>query len=85
MAWKGWKPAPLPSSFMLTAILGFIISAMWVFPQSTNWGFTFFVFFTIMFIASVVSMAHAPVDELAALDKDTLNKQKPHKKRKKKR
>ncbi len=82
MAWKGWKPAPLPSSFMLTAILGFIISALWVFPQSVNWGFTFLVFFTIMFIAAVVSMTHAPVDELYAVDKK-ITRKKPSRRRKK--
>lgn len=82
MTWQGWKPAPLPSSFMLTAILGFVISAMWVFPQSINWGFTFLVFFTIMFIASVLSMAHAPVDEIVKRDRLKGLRKKPKKRRK---
>lgn len=56
MAWKEWVPAPLPSSFMLTAIMGFIISAMWVLQVSFNWGVTFLLFFTIMFFAAVASM-----------------------------
>ena len=68
MAWKGWKPAPLPASFMLTAIIGFFVSALWVFPQSLNWGITFLIFFTIMFIASVISMAKAPAQAEWALD-----------------
>lgn len=69
MAWKGWKPAPLPSSFMLIALIGFAVSAVWVFPMNTNWGITFLILFTAMFIASMVSMMHAPVEAELAFDK----------------
>ena len=69
MAWKGWKATPLPASFMLTAILGFIISAIWVLPRSFNWGVAFLIFFTIMFVASLFSMTHAPSQAEWALDK----------------
>ena len=69
MVWKGWKPAPLPASFMFTAIIGFIISAIWVFPRSFNWGLAFLIFFTLMFIASVISMTRAPSEAGWALDK----------------
>jgi len=57
---KRWIPAPLPASFMLIAILGFLISAFWVFPMSYNWGLAFLIFFTLMFIAAVISMTRAP-------------------------
>ncbi|MCK4589904.1 MAG: hypothetical protein KAT77_05650 [Nanoarchaeota archaeon] len=57
---KKWIPAPLPASFMLTAILGFIISALWVFPLSYNWGLTFLIFFSLMFITAVINMTRAP-------------------------
>ena len=57
---KTWSPAPLPSSFMLTAILGFVISAWWVFPISYSWGIAFLVFFSLMFITSIVNMTKAP-------------------------
>lgn len=57
---KKWTPAPLPASFMLTAILGFIISALWVFPLSYNWGLAFVIFFSIMFITSIINMTRAP-------------------------
>ena len=67
--WKGWKAAPLSSSFMFASILGFAIAAIWVMPQSLSWGFTFLVLFSTMFIASVVSMTHAPVNDLTVLDK----------------
>ena len=66
--WKHWQAAPLPASFMLTAIIGFIISALWVYPRDLNWGFTFLLFFTIMFIASVVSTTHASVRDLATFE-----------------
>lgn len=58
---RSWIPAPLPTSFMLTAILGFIVSALWVFPISYNWGLTFLIIFTLMFITSIINMSKAPV------------------------
>lgn len=58
---KTWIPAPLPASFMLTAILGFLISAFWVFPMSYNWGLAFLIFFTLMFVTAVISMTKAPL------------------------
>jgi hypothetical protein len=58
---KSWTPAPLPTSFMLTAILGFVISALWVFPMSYTWGIAFLIFFTLMFITSIINMTKAPI------------------------
>ena len=52
--------APLSGSFMLTAMLGFLISAFYVYPQSPPWGFTFMTVFFLMFIASIISMTYAP-------------------------
>lgn len=57
---KSWIPAPLPTSFMLTAILGFIISALWVYPMSYTWGIAFLIFFSLMFITSLINMTRAP-------------------------
>ena len=54
--------APLSGGFMLTSLVGFIISLFYIFPNSYNWGFTFVLFFTLMFIASLVSMTYAPND-----------------------
>tara|TARA_Y100000310_G_C20472132_1_gene710602 strand:- start:223 stop:465 length:243 start_codon:yes stop_codon:yes gene_type:complete len=56
-----WRVVPLKSSFMATAILGFFISAYWVFPQSRNYGIAFMLIFVLMFISSFVSMERAPV------------------------
>ncbi|MFT4260898.1 MAG: hypothetical protein ACMXX9_00515 [Candidatus Woesearchaeota archaeon] len=51
------KIAPLDSKFMLISILGFLVSVMYIMPQiSTSWGFTFMIFFLMMFIASMFTM-----------------------------
>lgn len=52
--------APLTGGFMITSMVGFIISAVYVFPRSNNWGFTFVLFFTLMFVASMISMTYGP-------------------------
>lgn len=59
-----WHAAPLKGSFMLTAMLGFLISAYYVYPQSFNFGLAFMFIFAMMFIASLISMTKAPVVEV---------------------
>jgi len=56
------KVVPLKGSFMVTAIVGFLISALYVYRQLGNktWGFTFMLFFVLMFIASIISMTSSP-------------------------
>lgn len=54
--------APLSGSFMLTAIVGFLISATYIYPRSATWGFTFVIFFVLMFVASMISMTYAPAE-----------------------
>ncbi len=56
-----WHAAPLKGSFMVTAILGFLISAYLVYLQSFNFGVAFMLIFAAMFVASLVSMTKAPV------------------------
>lgn len=58
-----WHAVPLKSSFMLSAILGFLISAYYVYPQSKNYGLAFMVVFTAMFVAAIISMTKAPVPD----------------------
>ncbi len=53
------KYAHLSAGFMLTSIIGFLVSALFVMPISESWGFTFALFFTIMFVASIISMTKA--------------------------
>ena len=52
--------APLKGGYMITSIVGVIISAVYVFPRSQSWGFTFTIFFMLMFIASLISMTYGP-------------------------
>ena len=54
---KEFNVAPLSGAFMITSIVGFIISAFYVLPNSKTWGFTFVLFFSLMFIASLISMS----------------------------
>lgn len=58
---KGWHPSPLKGSFMVFALLGFLISAYIIYPQSVNYGVAFMLVFTAMFVASLVSMTKAPI------------------------
>ncbi|MAF99341.1 MAG: hypothetical protein CMH61_01905 [Nanoarchaeota archaeon] len=60
---KKWVAAPLKKTFMLSAMLGFIVSAYWVYPASLNWGIAFMVVFAAMFVASLVSAEKGPVVE----------------------
>jgi low temperature requirement protein LtrA len=53
---------PLSSSFMLTSMIGFLLSAFWIYEASKTWGITFMLFFGAMFVASVISMTYSPID-----------------------
>jgi hypothetical protein len=53
------KYAHLSAGFMLTSIVGFFISAFFIWKYSMSWGFTFSLFFLIMFVASIISMTKA--------------------------
>jgi hypothetical protein len=56
--------APLSSGFMLTSMLGFIISILFVYPKfSKSYGVAFALVFIVMFISSVISFINAPVEE----------------------
>ncbi len=56
--------APLKSGFMLTSIVGFLISAIYMFPRTPSWGFTFAIFFAAMFVASMISMTYGPEEAM---------------------
>lgn len=51
---------PLPSSFMISSIVGFIFSVYVVTPISLEWGFAMSLLFVVWFIASVYNFTHAP-------------------------
>lgn len=57
-----FKRRPLPASFMLIGIFGLIVTAVYTVSGKVplTWGFTFIVFFLIMFIAALVSLEPNP-------------------------
>lgn len=55
-----FKPAPLNTAFFATSILGFLINAFYIYPNSISWGIAFGLVFALMFIASIISMRQAP-------------------------
>ncbi|MFA6073314.1 MAG: hypothetical protein WC758_04335 [Candidatus Woesearchaeota archaeon] len=56
--------APLSSGFMVTSIIGFLVSIWMIMDWSPTWGFTLTLFFAMMFIASMISMTKAePIPE----------------------
>ena len=60
--------APLSGGFMLTAIVGLIISILFFGRFGPTWGTTFLIFFVIMFIAAIKSMTYGPSVEELKLD-----------------
>ncbi len=61
-----FKAAPLSSGYMLASMFGLIVSVLVIMDLSRPWGLTFALIFGLMFIASLISMTHAPV--LSALE-----------------
>ncbi|MFH2019788.1 MAG: hypothetical protein ABIJ34_00080 [archaeon] len=65
---RKFKFAPLNGAFMATAILGELISLMYVYPKSQDWGVTFAIVFGVMFFASMVSMTVSDPDAFVELE-----------------
>ncbi len=55
--------APLKTSFLLTSMIGFLISAIYIPQFSKTWAFAFGIIFTLMFVASMISMMRGTPDE----------------------
>jgi len=66
--------APLKGGYMITSIVGFIISAVYVFPRNYTWGLTFTIFFTLMFVASMISMTYGPDEAMYHVGQKKENK-----------
>ena len=63
-----WQAVPLKGSFMVTSILGILLSYYYVYPVSADFGIACMIIFIMMFIAALVSMAKAPL--MIKKDKD---------------
>jgi hypothetical protein len=66
--------APLNSSFMVSSMLGILISLIWVYPQAQAWGAAFTLVFSIMFISSLISMTFGPAEAELKMDRPKRNK-----------
>jgi hypothetical protein len=57
------KMTPLPGTFMITAMLGFLITTVYTVSGRLDptWGFAFDLVFVIMFIAAVLSITPEPL------------------------
>jgi hypothetical protein len=62
------KIAPLNSSFMVSSILGILISLIWVYPAAPSWGVAFTLVFGIMFVSSLISMTYGPAETELRMD-----------------
>ena len=59
---------PLSKGYMASSILGFLVSAIYVFPNSKPWGLAFSITFAIMFASAIKSMTFADPDMYVALE-----------------
>lgn len=66
---------PLSSGFMLTSIVGFLVSAFFIptmdsviFPNRIDYAFAFGLVFVLMFIASLISMTYSPLSDHLHID-----------------
>ena len=57
------KIAPLSAGFMIVSMLGFFFTVLAIYPLDPSWGFAFALIFVLMFVASVISMTNAPVND----------------------
>lgn len=76
--------APLSGGFMITSIIGFLVSVIIVYKYSPSFGFAFATIFVLMFIASILSMTYADSDAILKLDKKEEGSAEPVKKKKRK-
>jgi len=57
------KVAPLKSSFMVASMIGFLVSALYIAEFSKTWALAFGTVFSLMFVASLISMVEGSPDE----------------------
>ncbi len=55
--------APLKTSFLVISMIGFLISSLYIPKFSLTWAFSFGLVFTLMFVASMISMVRGTPDE----------------------
>jgi beta-lactamase regulating signal transducer with metallopeptidase domain len=80
------KVVPLKSSFALASLLGFLIVVIYRDRIGYDWSFALGFLFALMFVASMVSMSKAPIEEQLEMNPDLAGEKvkKPKKADKKK-
>lgn len=68
------KFAPLNGAFMATSMLGILISVMYVYPQSADFGVASIIVFGIMFVSSIISMTVSNPDDFIELEEKSKQK-----------
>jgi len=76
-----FQAAPLSSGYMLASMLGFLIAVIAIVPISLSWGAAIAFIFALMFIASVISMTHAPVEAELEIDHEQKRARQTRKKK----
>jgi hypothetical protein len=76
-----FRYAHLSAGFMLTSIIGFFISIFLIMKMDETWGFTFALFFVLMFISSVISMTKAEFREKEYQDELAIHETPNYKKK----
>ncbi len=79
-----FKFAPLDGAYMATSILGLLISLMYVYEKSPDFGVAFAFVFGLMFFASMVSMTRADPETFIKLEDSSKKKRKKNTKNSKK-
>ena len=76
-----YKIAPLSGTFMLTSMIGVLLSLFLMRRISLTWGFAFLLVFIVMFVASLMSIRYANADALYYVDEKTFHKDQKYKKK----
>ena len=73
-----FKVAPLSGGFMLVSIFGFLFATLFLskFEAAIDWAFSIGFLSVIMFIASVISMTFAPVEDELLIDEHHTQRKK---------
>lgn len=82
MGENGISVAPLPAGFMLTSLVGILLSIVWVYPQSQSWGLGIGIIFSVMFVSSIISMSYGPSEVELGYYKRVIEKAEQKKARK---
>lgn len=71
-----FKVAPLSGGFMLTGMFGLLFATMFLNQYSLNWAFIVGIVSFSMFVASMISMTKAPIEDELLIDEHIADRKK---------